>query len=99
MNRNRTTKLVTILVLGGAFSIAGTVVANRIAAYDPATSVWSALGSGMNGEVWALTALPNGDLVAGGPFTSAGGVSAPGIARWNGTSCRGAPRTTTRRGR
>jgi hypothetical protein len=38
---------------------------------------WSALGSGMNGAVYALTTLPNGDLVAGGRFTTAGGVSAP----------------------
>ena len=36
--------------------------------------------------VCALAVLPNGDLVAGGGFTTAGGVSANGIARWNGTS-------------
>jgi hypothetical protein len=38
--------------------------------------------------VTALTVLPNGDLVAGGQFTSAGGwfASASNIARWNGTS-------------
>ncbi|HEX6812358.1 MAG TPA: hypothetical protein VF384_12090 [Planctomycetota bacterium] len=34
----------------------------------------------------ALTTLPNGDLVAGGGFTTDGGVSASNIARWNGTS-------------
>ncbi|HEU4420358.1 MAG TPA: hypothetical protein VFT55_15580, partial [Planctomycetota bacterium] len=36
--------------------------------------------------VTALTVLPNGDLVAGGEFTAAGGVSATRIARWNGTT-------------
>ncbi|HEX6810549.1 MAG TPA: hypothetical protein VF384_02895, partial [Planctomycetota bacterium] len=76
-----------ILVVGGEFTIAGTVAANAIAAYDPLTGVWSALGSGMtNGSVGALATLPNGDLVAGGLFTTAGGVSANNIARWNGTS-------------
>jgi hypothetical protein len=36
--------------------------------------------------VGALTTLPNGDVVAGGYFTTAGGVAANNIARWNGTS-------------
>ena len=34
----------------------------------------------------ALTTLPNGDLVAAGSFTTAGGVPANRIARWDGTS-------------
>src|SRR4030095_8157977 len=75
------------LVVGGEFTIAGTALANRIAACDPVTGAWSALGSGMNGSfVYALATLPNGDLVAGGHLTTAGGVSANYIARWNGTS-------------
>jgi hypothetical protein len=36
--------------------------------------------------VYALAVLPNGDLVAGGDFTTAGGVAANSIARWNGSS-------------
>jgi hypothetical protein len=36
--------------------------------------------------VRALAVLPNGDLVAGGVFTTAGGVAASRIARWDGTS-------------
>jgi hypothetical protein len=40
------------------------------------------LGSGTNGEVFALAVLPNGDLIAGGRFTTAGDVVAPFIARW-----------------
>jgi hypothetical protein len=30
--------------------------------------------------------MPNGDLIAGGTFSSAGGTSANGIARWNGSA-------------
>jgi hypothetical protein len=30
--------------------------------------------------------MPNGDLVAGGDFITAGGVAANGIARWDGTA-------------
>lgn len=47
---------------------------------------WSPLGGGVNGRVWALTVLANGDIVAGGEFTVAGGAPAAGIARWNGTA-------------
>jgi hypothetical protein len=74
------------VALGGDFATAGNVAANRIAAYDPATGGWSALGEGMNGVVNAVAALPNGDLVAGGGFTTAGGVAAFGLARWNGAA-------------
>lgn len=74
------------LAVGGAFSLVGEVSVNHIASYDPATGQWSALGSGMNNAVRALTTLPNGDLVAGGDFTTAGGVAANRIARWDGTA-------------
>jgi hypothetical protein len=76
----------SVVVLGGNFTTAGTVVANHIATYDPTSGVWSALGQGMNGTVNALTTLPNGDVVAGGSFTTAGGVAANNIARWDGTA-------------
>ncbi|MFN7395788.1 MAG: GC-type dockerin domain-anchored protein [bacterium] len=47
---------------------------------------WSALGTGIDGTVSALAVMPNGDLLAGGAFTTAGGVQANSIARWNGLS-------------
>jgi hypothetical protein len=76
------------LIAGGLFTIAGGVSANRIARWDGA--VFSPLGSGVgSGEfdtVLALATLPNGDLIAGGLFTIAGGVSANRIARWDGTA-------------
>ncbi|MGB3921909.1 MAG: hypothetical protein WBL19_01330 [Minisyncoccia bacterium] len=75
-----------VLVVGGLFTVAGSVSVNNIATYDLLSGVWSPLGSGMSGDVRALTVLPNGNLVAGGSFLTAGGVSAIGIARWDGTS-------------
>jgi hypothetical protein len=36
--------------------------------------------------VYSLTTLPNGDVIAGGWFTAAGGTSANNIARWNGSA-------------
>ena len=46
---------------------------------------WSGLSYGMNHWVHALTVY-NGELIAGGEFTSAGGVPANYIAKWNGYS-------------
>jgi hypothetical protein len=40
----------------------------------------------MNSVVWDTRTLPGGDVVAGGFFTTAGGVSASGVARWDGTA-------------
>lgn len=74
------------VVVGGAFTSAGGIAANRVAMWDPATGVWSALGSGMDNFVLCFATMQNGDLVAGGGFTTAGGVPALGIARWNGTA-------------
>ena len=41
---------------------------------------------GTSNSVRAMTTLPNGDLVAGGTFSTAGGVVANRIARWDGTA-------------
>ncbi|MCB9898735.1 MAG: hypothetical protein H6825_12090 [Planctomycetes bacterium] len=80
------------LYVGGVFSSAGGVPASHIA--KRTGSVWSALGSGMNNAlgIQALTVFDDGggaDLYAGGFFTSAGGVPANGIARWDGSAWSG----------
>jgi hypothetical protein len=50
------------------------------------TQSWSAMpGGGMNDWVYA-SVVYNGDLIVGGLFTSAGGVSTNHIARWDGIS-------------
>jgi enterochelin esterase-like enzyme len=50
---------------------------------DPDAGVWSALGSGTDGSVFAIVNLPGGDVIVGGEFTTAGGVAANNIARYN----------------
>ncbi len=78
------------IVVGGEFTSIGGVAANRIARWDGAA--WHPLGSGVSGTIHAsstiavadLALLPNGDLVAAGNFTNAGGVAASGVAAWNG---------------
>jgi len=79
------------VIVGGIFTNAGGVPARGIARYNPSTGVWSALGSGIQGTrhhyysqvVYALAVLPDGDVIVGGYFTTAGGVSANNIARYN----------------
>lgn len=77
------------LVAGGDFTSAGNVTANRIARWNGAA--WAPLGLGVSSSgvatpvVNAITELPNGDVVAGGQFMTAGEVEASRIARWNGS--------------
>jgi hypothetical protein len=74
---------------GGAFGVAGNTLASHIARWDG--TAWRALGSGVAGTdsppaVNALAFGPDDSLYAGGDFTTAGGVAANCIARWDGTS-------------
>ena len=59
--------------------------ATNIAKWDGST--WSALGSGMNGDVCVNALAVSGtNLYAGGSFTTAGGVPANNIAKWDGSA-------------
>lgn len=49
------------------------------------SQTWSNVGSGVNGQVYAM-ATYNSDLYVGGSFNNAGGISASNIAKWNGAS-------------
>jgi hypothetical protein len=72
---------------GGIFTTAGGVSANLVAKWDGKT--WSALGTGMSqpyGQViHALAVDGDGNVYAGGDFTTAGGGRAQDVAKWNGT--------------
>lgn len=76
------------LYAGGGFAIAGGVATNRIAKWDG--SAWSPLGSGTTlagGQgVNALAVDGDGNLYVGGIFSTAGGVSAKNIAKWDGSA-------------
>ncbi|WP_156109046.1 two-component regulator propeller domain-containing protein [Hymenobacter sp. APR13] len=75
---------------GGYFTTAGGVVANNVAKWDGTS--WTGLGSGINGNpilnrcIKSLALDGNDNLYAGGDFTTAGGISANNIAKWNGTT-------------
>jgi hypothetical protein len=78
----------SLVVAGGNFSNAvnanGVAVqAANIAAWNG--TIWSPLGTGMDDIVLCLTVF-KAELVAGGPFVRAGGVTVNRIARWNGAS-------------
>jgi hypothetical protein len=73
------------LFAGGDFHEAGSVIALHVARWSGAE--WSALGPGLNNDVFALAPFDDGGgmrLYAGGFFTSAGGLPAPRLAAWDG---------------
>lgn len=71
------------IFVGGTFTFVGQTRAQNITLWDDVH--WSALGSGVNGSVYALCRRGS-ELFAGGRFTVAGGVTATNIARWGGTN-------------
>jgi hypothetical protein len=76
------------LVVGGYFTSAGGVPANRIAMWnDPNLTApsWSTMGDGFNAGVFAVERF-NNQTYAGGEFTMSGGTSVNRIARWTGSS-------------
>ena len=79
------------VIVGGDFlqDFAHSVTWNRVARWDGST--WNAMGTGIPGAtgsvvVEALARMPNGDVVVGGAFSSAGGVTVSNVARWNGSA-------------
>ena len=75
------------LFVGGAFTIAGGVPSPNIARWSG--SSWSALGGGVNGEVFALAVYDPGTgprLYVTGTFLAAGSVGAGRIASWDGSA-------------
>jgi hypothetical protein len=84
------------VIVGGFFTTVGGVSASKVARYNPTTGVWSAIGGGVSGiqsfggfgysAVFAFAVLSGGDVIVGGVFPTAGGVSASNIARLNPTT-------------
>jgi hypothetical protein len=74
------------LIVMGRSTVASYKVARWSGPITSATYNWSVLGGEMNGKLNALAVLPNGDIVVGGEFTTAGGVPVNRIARWNGAA-------------
>jgi hypothetical protein len=75
-----------LIYMGGDFvGLDGVTNADYIASWDGTT--WAALGTGMNSTgVRAITLRPDGNLLAGGGFTTSGGTTTRGIAEWNGSA-------------
>ncbi len=72
-----------MLYTAGAFALAGDTAATNVARWDGTN--WSALGTGVNGVVWAI-AVRGPEVFVGGSFTAAGGTPVNNIAKWDGTN-------------
>src|SRR4051812_36943216 len=65
-----------LLVMGGSFSVAGSVAATGVATWDG--SHWQAIGEGLgNGSSGGVNALAvyNGQIIAAGSFTASGSTA------------------------
>jgi len=71
------------LYVGGHFTIANGVSANKIAKWNGTN--WSPLGLGLDDDVSSIASY-NGELYVGGVFYNAGGTPASKIAKWDGNS-------------
>lgn len=63
--------------------MAGKTLATDIAMWDAASERWTAFGAQFDGQVTSLAVMPNGDLMVGGIFSTADGVTT--VLRWSGT--------------
>jgi hypothetical protein len=78
------------IIVGGSFTTAGGVNANRIARLD--AGGWAPLGAGLSNTsyqipaVYSLIAHPDGGIIAGGRFDRAGAVASVNVARWDGSA-------------
>ncbi|MEZ6036102.1 MAG: hypothetical protein R3F29_01390 [Planctomycetota bacterium] len=70
------------LVVGGDFVLSNGAPGNRVARWDGVA--WHPMGAGATGIVHDLLTLPDGDVVATGPFLI--GPTPHNIARWNGST-------------
>jgi hypothetical protein len=76
------------LYAGGDFTIAGGVTVNNIARWEGTEWSGTSGDAGVDGDVRSLAVFDDGSgpaLYAGGDFTTAGGVTANHIARWDGS--------------
>lgn len=74
------------IVVGGYFTTAGGISANRIAKWNPVAQTWSAMGLGFNGagidEYVKAATVWNGIFFAGGAYTIAENNPMDFIAQW-----------------
>ena len=70
--------------VGGQFTTAGGVSANRIAKWNG--TAWSALGTGLDNFAQVVAIDSNNNVYVGGGFTTAGGVFVLYLEKWNTTS-------------
>lgn len=83
---NYDTNLASVGNSGSLLNYASTVLnANNLLRRFP-DGTWDSLGVGANNFILTVAVGPDGKLYAGGAFTSIGGITVQGIARWNGTA-------------
>lgn len=73
-----------VVIVAGESGAAGMSDFAGVSSWDPATGEWEAVAPAVDGEILTLAVLPSGEIVAGGRFTTIGGLRVDNIAMWNG---------------
>jgi hypothetical protein len=81
----------TSLYIGGDFTTAGGSPASCVAMWDTSSEGWTAMGSGIGGTTYdapvvKALAVIGTSVYAGGRFSTAGGVAAANLAKWDGST-------------
>ena len=71
------------IYVAGNFTMAGKILAKNIAKFTTSDGSWSALGSGLSGQVTAIAMGSANNLYVSGLFSTAGVTSANYLAKWN----------------
>lgn len=74
------------LYIGGSFQNVDSVSYAFIVRYSLSAGTFSAMGSGMNLDVYTIAIGSNGLVYIGGDFTTSGGVTTNGLTSWNGVA-------------
>lgn len=75
------------IFLGGSWTtLNGTANWGSVAVQRGYGNVWTKLGTGSSGSVWAFLVTPAGDTIIGGIFSTFNGVTVNSICKWNGTT-------------
>jgi|GEM_PF-6800964 len=77
--------MLSVLLLPSTNTLGHTPPDREVAAKTAGDDAWSALGTGVAGEVKAI-AISGTEIYVGGTFTHAGGQAAHGIAKYSSVS-------------
>jgi hypothetical protein len=75
-----------IYASGWAVNAISSVPVTQLGMYDPTTSTWTSIASGVNDRIWVMVVDSNNNLYISGDFTVIGTTTVNYIAKWDGST-------------